>query len=112
MFGSLTALTVHTLSRRCVVAGNARSIRGFQFLLRSLLSSPRVTVCIFHLSVAVAGATVVVRVEFLSNLGFGFGLEVFINTLVVLVGTTTIRDTSIIARSKIIVLKCCCKNCS
>lgn len=53
-----------------------------------------------------------VRIEFFSNLGFGFGLEVFINTLVVLVGTTTIRDTSIITGSKIIILKCCCKNCS
>jgi hypothetical protein len=95
-----------------VVAGNARSIRGLQFLLRSLLSSPRVAVCVFHLSVAVAGATVVVRIEFFSNLGFGFGLEVFINTLVVLVGTTTIRDTSIITGSKIVILKCCCKNCS
>lgn len=79
-----------------VVAGNVRSIRCLLLLLRSFLLSPPVAVCIFHFCVAFAGATVVIGVEFFSDLRFRLGLEVLVNTLVVLVGTTAIRDTSII----------------
>jgi uncharacterized membrane protein len=71
-----------------------------------------ITVCIFHLSVAVAGTAVMVRVEFFANFRFGLGLEVLINALIVLVSTTAIRDTPVVTRGKVVVLKCGCKDCS
>lgn len=53
-----------------------------------------------------------VGIEFFPNLRFRFGLEVLVNALVVLVGTTAIRDTSIVTRGKVVVLEGGCKNCS
>lgn len=45
-----------------------------------------------------------VRIEFFSNFRFRLSLEVFINALVVLVGTTAIRDTSIVTRGQVVLL--------
>jgi hypothetical protein len=53
-----------------------------------------------------------VGIEFFPNLRFRLGLEILINALVVLVGTTAIRDTSIVTRGKVVVLESGCKNCS
>ncbi len=53
-----------------------------------------------------------IRIELFANFGFGLSLEVFINALVVLIGTTAIRDTSIVARGKVVILESGCKNSS
>lgn len=82
------------------------------FLFRSLRIFPCVAVCILHFSIAVAGATVVIRVKFFPNFRFRLGLEILINAFIVLVGTAAICDTSIVTRGKVIVLKCGCENCS
>lgn len=112
MLGTLTALSRSRHPDPASCGGwDVRSIRGLLLLLRSFLVSPPVAICIFHLSIAVAGATVVIGIEFFPNLRFRFGLEVFVNALVVLVGTTAIRDSSIITRCQIIVLECGCQNC-
>jgi hypothetical protein len=115
MFGSHTAC--EAFRRPCATfAGSWRarcacSVRGLLFLLRSFRIVPCIT-GIFHFCIAVAGATVVVRVELFSNFRFRLGLEIFVDALVVLVGTTAICDTSIVTRGKVIVLKSGCKNCS
>jgi hypothetical protein len=117
MFGPLTACEAFRKRRLCATfcgglrARCARSVRSLLFLFRSL----RVVPCIagiLHFCIAVAGATIMVGIEFFPNLRFRLGLEILINALVVLVGTTAIRDTSIVTRGKVVVLESGCKNCS
>jgi hypothetical protein len=51
-----------------------------------------------------------IRVELLSNLRFRICLKVFINTLVVFVGTTAVCWSSVIAGREIFVLESSCEN--
>jgi hypothetical protein len=65
-----------------------------------------VSVSVLHLSIA-AGAAVVVRVELLTNFRLGFRLEVFVDTLVILVRTASVRCGTVVTRRQIIILECC-----
>jgi hypothetical protein len=65
-----------------------------------------VSVSVLHLSIA-AGAAVVVRVELLTNFRLGFRLEVFVDTLVILVRTASVCCGTVVARRQIIILECC-----
>lgn len=78
------------------------------FLSRSVaVAAIAVAIRIGHLIIGVATALVIL-IELLANLGLGFGLEVFVNALVVLVRTSPVSDFAI-TRSEVFILKCCGK---
>lgn len=51
-----------------------------------------------------------IGIKLFANFGFGLRLEVFVNTLVILVRTASVCSGSVVARCKVIILECCSKN--
>lgn len=69
-----------------------------------------VTLRIFHFSIAVGPAALMVGVKFLANLRLRIGLEVLVDTFVIFVGATAVRWSSIVTGREVLVLESSCQN--
>jgi hypothetical protein len=92
------------------MADSAQSVRYLLLLLRAFWHCLLFSVtCVFHLGITVATAFVL-RIEFFADLRFRVCLEIFVDTLIILIGAAAVRWPLVLATSKVFVLKRGCKN--
>lgn len=92
-------------------------LRHLLLLLRSFWHCFRgvtvtVTLRVVHLSITVGAAALMIRVELLANFRFRVGLKVFVDTFIILVGTTAVGWRSIVTGREIFVLEGSCQDSS